>query len=424
MKIERIHAREIIDSRANPTVEVEVHLTDGSVGRAAVPSGASTGKHEAHELRDKDENRYLGKGVQKAVGNITTEINQELQGLEIDSQAHLDELLCDLDGTEHKERLGANAILGVSMAFAVAAANSLGMPLYKYISELYGDSPRLPRPMFNIMNGGKHANWSTDIQEFMVIPKQSESWAESMRIGAEIFLNLEKLLKENRLSTNVGNEGGFAPSLESNAEALDLVMEAIELAGYKPEEEVGLALDVAASEFYHESEVNERVAAVHYQLKTEDKLLQPQEWLQLLSEWVDTYPLISIEDPFGEDDWEFWNKFTQEMQNTDVEQVVGDDLLVTNVDRIQRAIDEQSCNALLVKLNQIGTLTETLTAMQLSAQAGWKNIVSHRSGETEDVFIAHLVVGTGAGQIKSGAPSRGERTAKFNELLRIEEALT
>ena len=418
-----MHAREIIDSRATPTIEVEVTMEDGSIGRAAVPSGASTGVHEALELRDGEQEHYLGKGVDHAVENVEVEIGEKMIGQTFESQAQLDEFLVDLDGTENKSRLGANAILGVSMAFAVSAAKSLGMPLYRFINELYGGEMSLPRPMFNIMNGGKHANWSTDIQEFMVIPLHEKTWAERLEMGSEIFLNLEKLLKEKELSVNVGNEGGFAPKLSTNKEALDLIMEAIERAGFSPGEDVGLALDVAASEFYEESEISDGVALVQYHLKTEDKKVSPEEWMSSLMGWVNDYPLISIEDPFGEDNWEFWTKFNTETANTNVEQVVGDDLLVTNVDRIERAIEANACNALLVKLNQIGSLTETLSAMKMAENAGWKNIVSHRSGETEDVFISHLVVGTGAGQLKSGAPSRGERTAKFNELLRIEEEL-
>lgn len=413
-KIIDVYAREILDSRANPTIEVDLELEDGSFGRAAVPSGASTGIYEALELRDGDKARYHGKGVLKAVENVNKTIFQAIVDKEFGSQEELDKVLIALDGTENKSNLGANAILGVSMAFAIATAQSEDLAVYEYIGKLYGKEMSMPRPMFNIMNGGQHANWSTDVQEFMVLPLGEKSWAEKLRIGSEIYISLGKILKEKNYSTNVGNEGGFAPNLSSNKEALDLVMQAIENAGYKPGEDVALGIDVAASEFYEDGK---------YVLKTEGKTLSPDEWRAMLMEWVNNYPLTSIEDPFGQDDWETWAKFMQDIKGTKVDQLIGDDILVTNVSRIERAIKEETCNALLVKLNQIGSVTETIAAMKMAENAGWKTVVSHRSGETEDVFISHLVVGTGSGQIKSGAPSRGERTCKFNELIRIEENL-
>jgi enolase len=418
MQIKSLKARQILDSRATPTIEVDLVLADGSFGRAAVPSGASTGAYEALELRDEDKSKYHGKGVLKAVENVG-KIMQAVNGKEFATQSELDMFLLDLDGTENKANLGANAILGVSLAFAVATAKSLNLPVYKYVNQIYGGQMSLPRPMFNIMNGGKHANWSTDIQEFMVLPLGMTSWAEQLRAGSEIFLSLEKLLKGKKLSTNVGNEGGFAPILESNKVALDLIMEAISNAGYEPGKQIALGLDVASSEFA----IDNGNGGKNYELKTENRVLTADEWRETLVSWSQTYPLISIEDPFDQDDWSSWQQLTAQVQGTNVEQIVGDDLLVTNVKRIERAIGEKSCNALLVKLNQIGSLTETMNAMKAATAAGWNNVVSHRSGETEDVFISHLAVGTGAGQLKSGAPSRGERTAKFNELIRIEEEL-
>lgn len=420
MQITKITALEILDSRGNPTVEASVTLADGTGGRAAVPSGASTGIHEALELRDDDAKRFHGEGVQKAIHNIQEVIAPALisQG-ELDLAA-LDKKLLELDGTKNKSNLGANAILAVSLAFAWAAAASHDEPLFKYISQVYGAAPKLPRPMFNIMNGGRHANWATDIQEFMVIPLDSPSFADSLRMGSEIFHALEDILKSKGLSTNVGNEGGFSPALKSNNEALDLIMQAIESAGYTPGTDVGLGMDIAASEFVQENQPGE--ADDEYLLKTEDRKLKSEDWKSQILEWISKYPLVSIEDPFAQDSWQSWHDFIQSPDNK-LEQVVGDDLLVTNAERIQMAIDKQACNALLVKVNQIGSLSETFAAMKLSESAGWKNIVSHRSGETEDVTISHLAVGTGCGQIKSGAPSRGERTAKYNELLRIEQQL-
>lgn len=414
VQISKIKARQIIDSRANPTLEVDVWLDDGSFGRAAVPSGASTGKYEALELRDGDKSEYLGKNVRKAVENVNKTIADELEGQDCVSQRDLDQRLFDLDGTDNKSKLGANAILGVSLAYAWAISESRGLKMFQHISDLYEvEEGSLPRPMFNIMNGGRHANWATDVQEFMVVISD-RPYAEQLRAACEIFLNLEKILKEKGMSTNVGNEGGFAPGFSSNEEAFGVISEAINNAGYKLGEDISFALDVAASEFY-DKEKNV------YNLNTEGRELSPEEWSETLKAWVEKYPFVSIEDPFDEDDWDSWVAFTAAVG--DKIQIVGDDLLVTNVSRIKEAIEKKACNALLVKLNQIGSLTETLDAMQMSKDAGWKSVVSHRSGETEDITISHLAAGTACGQIKTGAPSRGERTAKFNELLRIGEEL-
>lgn len=411
MKISSIKAREIIDSRANPTVEVDLILDDGSFGRAAVPSGASTGTHEAIELRDGDKSRWLGKGVLKAVANVNEKIFNEVVGKEFSSQEEFDNFLIKMDGSDNKGNLGANAILGASLAFAQASASSLKLDTFQYISEIFGSETRMPRPMFNIMNGGRHANWSTDVQEFMIIVNR-EKYSDMLRIACELFLTLEKVLVKKNLSTNVGNEGGFAPGFSSNTQAFDTMLEAVSESGYEAGRDISFAVDVAASEFFSEG---------RYTLKRESRSLSPIEWTAELKSWVSKYPIISIEDPFSEDDWNSWVSFNSEMG--DQLQIVGDDLLVTNVKRIEEAISKKACNTLLVKPNQIGTLTETLSAMKLSANAGWGNVVSHRSGETEDVIISHIAVGTGCGQIKSGAPSRGERTAKFNELLRIEEKI-
>jgi len=415
-RIKYVKAREIIDSRANPTIEVDLVLEgDGDyLGRFAVPSGASTGTHEALELRDGDSSRFLGKGVLKAVDNVNTLISQALKGKMFDTQEAIDSFLLSLDGTENKSKLGANAILGVSMAFASAMSKLLNLNLYEYTAREFGNKEIiLPRPMFNIMNGGKHANWSTDIQEFMIIIS-SDSYREMLRAACEIFLTLEKLLKSLGKSINVGNEGGFAPGFNRNEEALDLIVQAVEKTGYKLGEQVFLALDIAASEFY----IKEKNI---YFLKTENLELSPFEWKSKIKQLLNSYPIISIEDPFAEDDWTSWTDFTQEY--SDSLQIVGDDLLVTNKSRILKAVDTKACNALLVKLNQIGTLTETIDAMKISKDAGWRNIVSHRSGETEDLSIVHLAVGSGCGQIKTGAPSRGERTCKYNELLRLSESI-
>ncbi len=410
-KIKKVTARQILDSRGNPTVEVDVILDTGVLGRAAVPSGASTGDNEALELRDNDKGLYCGKGVLKAVNNVNTVIASKIKGLTADFNK-IDRVLIDLDGTENKSNLGANAILGVSMATAKAAAQSKKQPLYKFLGGPKANI--LPVPLMNIMNGGKHANWSTDIQEYMVIPQKSKTWADSLRIGSEIFHSLEELLKEKNYSVNVGNEGGFAPSLTSNQEALDLIVEAIGKANYKLDEEIKIGFDAAASEFYNE-QTNQ------YELKRDNVQFDRNGMLEWVLSLSNKYPVASFEDMFSQDDWEAWSELTKRVG--DKIQVVGDDLLVTNVERINEAIGKKACNALLVKVNQIGSLTETLNAMKLSQSAGWNNVVSHRSGETEDVTIAHIVVGTGCKQIKAGAPSRSERVTKYNELLRIEEQL-
>jgi enolase len=408
--IEEIVAREILDSRGNPTVEVEVTLTSGVIGRAAVPSGASTGVHEAVELRDGDEGRYGGKGVLKAVNNVNTVIADELIGWDALDQVGIDEFLIGLDGTPNKGRLGANAILGVSLAVAKAAADVLGLPLYRYIG---GVSVRtLPVPMMNILNGGKHAVGSTDLQEFMVMPVGAASFAEALRWGAETYHSLKRVLKDRGYNTNVGDEGGFAPSLGSNEEAVEVIVKAIEKAGYRPGEDIYIALDPAASEIYEGGQ---------YHLKKESRVLSGQEMVAFYEDWVSKYPIISIEDGLAEDDWESWKLLTARLG--DRVQIVGDDLLVTNVERVGRAIQEKAANSLLCKVNQIGTLTEAIAAVSMAQRAGWTAVVSHRSGETEDVTIADLVVALNAGQIKTGAPCRSDRVAKYNQLLRIEEEL-
>jgi enolase len=408
--IEEVVAREILDSRGNPTVEVEVTLISGAVGTAAVPSGASTGVHEAVELRDGDEDRYGGKGVFKAVDNVNTLIADELIGWDVLDQVGIDEFLIGLDGTPNKGRLGANAILGVSLAVAKAAADILGLPLYRYIG---GVSARtLPVPMMNILNGGKHAVGSTDLQEFMVMPVGGESFAEALRWGAETYHSLKRVLKDKGYNTNVGDEGGFAPSLGSNEEAVEVIVEAIEKAGYRPGEDIYIALDPAASEIYEDGQ---------YHLKKENRVLSGQEMVAFYEDWVSKYPIISIEDGLAEDDWESWKLLTARLG--DRVQIVGDDLLVTNVERVERAIQEKAANSLLCKVNQIGTLTEAIAAVTMAQRAGWTAVVSHRSGETEDVTIADLVVALNAGQIKTGAPCRSDRVAKYNQLLRIEEKL-
>ncbi len=414
MRISYIHARQIIDSRATPTLEVDIWLNDKGFGRAAVPSGASTGSHEALELRDNDPKNFLGKSVNKAVENVL-KIEEELKKHDFASQSDLDTFLIELDGTKNKSKLGANTILAISLAFAWAAADLESQSLYVYINKLAGEPKiSLPRPMFNIMNGGRHAAWATDIQEFMIIIK-NRTYVEQLRASCEIYTSLGKLLEERNLSTLVGNEGGYAPGFKNNTDALDTLLSAIEKAGYVPGVDVFFALDVAASEFYNKEKKM-------YELKTESKSYSPTEWHTKLVEMVNKYPLISIEDPFSEDDWESWQKFNSDLGRQI--QIVGDDLLVTNIQRVEEAIEKGACNSLLVKPNQIGSLTETLQAMKKATDAGWTNVVSHRSGETEDVTIAHLATGTGAGQIKTGAPSRGERTSKYNELIRIAEELS
>jgi enolase len=409
--IESIHGREILDSRGNPTVEVEVFLVDGAIGRAAVPSGASTGAYEAVELRDGDKGRYLGKGVLQAVEHVNTDLADAVMGMDALDQVLVDSVMREVDGTPNKGRDGANAILGVSLAVARAAAQSTGLPLYRYLG---GPNARtLPVPMMNILNGGKHAEGSSvDMQEFMVMPVGAESFREGLRWGAEVFHTLKKTLHARGLNTNVGDEGGYAPSLASNQEALDLIIEAIEQAGYKPGEELVIALDPASTEFFDDGK---------YVLAGEGTTLEPNEMVAFLKKWTESYPIVSIEDGLAEDDWSTWTNLTAEIG--DKVQLVGDDLYVTNTERLQRGIDEKAGNAILVKLNQIGTLTETLEAIDLAHRAGFRSVTSHRSGETDDTFIADLAVATNAGQIKTGAPSRVDRVTKYNQLLRIEEEL-
>jgi enolase len=409
--IESIYGREILDSRGNPTVEVEVYLESGVIGRAAVPSGASTGAYEAIELRDGEKDRFGGKGVQQAVLNVNEELAEVVVGLDPFDQVGIDMLMCEVDGTENKSRIGANAMLGVSLAVARAAAEEAGLPLYRYLG---GPNARtLPVPMMNILNGGQHAlGSSVDMQEFMVMPVAARSFAEGLRWGAEIFHTLKKILAERGLNTNVGDEGGYAPSLESNEEAVKLVTEAIEKAGYAPGEQVMIALDPAASEFYEGGS---------YNLKGEGRTLSSEEMVAYWADLVKKYPIVSIEDGLDEDDWDAWTALTSEIGERT--QLVGDDLYVTNSKRLRRGIDEQAGNAILIKLNQIGTLTETMEAIELAHRNGFRAIISHRSGETADTFIADLAVATNAGQIKTGAPSRIDRVEKYNQLLRIEDQL-
>ncbi|MDD5338609.1 MAG: phosphopyruvate hydratase [Dehalococcoidales bacterium] len=408
--IKTVRAREILDSRGNPTLEVEVELKDGIMGMAAVPSGASTGRYEAVELRDGDEKRFNGKGVLKAVNNVNKTINKAVAGMTVTDQAAIDNAMIELDGTPDKSKLGANAILGVSLATAHAAASTKGMPLYIYLG---GDGTyALPVPMMNILNGGKHAENSTDLQEFMVMPVGAKDFSQAIQIGAEVYHALKKVLKDKGLNTNVGDEGGFAPSLPSNKDAVEAILAAIESAGYKPGKQCYIALDPAASEFYKDGK---------YVLAKEGKTLSSAEMVDYYVKWCNDYPIISIEDGMAEDDWEGWQLLTKKLGKKI--QLVGDDLYVTNVKRIAKGIKTKASNAVLIKLNQIGTLTETLEAIKMAKQTGWTAIVSHRSGETEDTSIADLAVGLNTGQIKTGAPARSERTAKYNRLLRIEEEL-
>jgi enolase len=417
--IELVDAREILDSRGNPTIEVDVVLGDGSVGRAAVPSGASTGAHEAVELRDGDKARFGGKGVLTAVRNVTDRIAPELYGMDAADQAGVDDLLRELDGTPNKAALGANAILGVSLACAHAAAAAHDEPLYRYLG---GVGARiLPIPMFNILNGGKHAQDSTDFQEFMVMPVGAATYPEALRAGAEIFGALRTILHDEGHATGQGDEGGFAPSLGSNQAAVEVILRAIEKAGYRPGEDVAIALDPATTELVEEGTGGESGGSTRYRLATENRTLDSGELIDLWADWAARYPIVSIEDGLAEDDWAGWAEITRRLG--DRLQLVGDDLLVTNVDRIERAIEERAANSVLIKLNQIGTLTETIDAISLARRAGWTAIVSHRSGETEDTTIADLVVAMGTGQIKTGAPSRSERVAKYNRLLRIDGEL-
>ena len=411
--IEDVVAREILDSRGNPTLEVEVTLADGSWGRAAVPSGASTGIHEALELRDGDKSRYLGKGVLKAEENVNSSIADLLFGWDATEQKEIDAALIALDGTPNKSNLGANAILGTSLAVAKAAANSLGLPLYRYIGGVYAHV--LPVPMMNILNGGAHTGWqSTDAQEFMVMPLGAPSFAEGLRWCAEIYHALKSVLKDRGYTALVGDEGGYAPALKANSEAVEVILVAIQKAGYKAGEQVGIALDPAASELYEEE-------SGLYNLRREGRKLTSQEMVGFWKNWVDQYPIVSIEDGLAQDDWVGWQLMVQELGERI--QIVGDDLLVTNPERVRRAIREKAANALLVKLNQIGSPTETIEAVETCHRAGWRAVTSHRSGETEDTTIADLSVALNTGQIKTGAPARSDRTAKFNQLLRIEAEL-
>lgn len=408
--IKEVKAREILDSRGNPTLEVAVALDSDATGRAAVPSGASTGKHEALELRDGDKSRYNGKGVLKAVANVNGAITKAITGMDATDQEALDHKLIDLDGTPDKSRLGANAMLGTSLAVAYAAAGEKGVPLYRYIG--HADNYTMPVPMMNILNGGKHAANSTDLQEFMVMPVGAESFSRALQTGAEVYHALKKVLRDRGLNTNVGDEGGFAPSLPSNKDAVEVILAAIESAGYKPGKDVYIALDPASSEFYQDN---------HYMLEREGKTLTSAEMVEFYVKWINNYPIISIEDSMDEDDWEGWQLITGKLG--DKIQLVGDDLYVTNVSRLSRGIQTKASNSILIKLNQIGTLTETIEAIKMARQAGWTAVVSHRSGETEDTTIADLAVGMNTGQIKTGAPCRSERTAKYNRLLYIEEEL-
>ncbi|RKZ07185.1 phosphopyruvate hydratase [bacterium] len=408
--IEHIFAREVLDSRGNPTIEVETFLESGAVGRVIIPSGASTGKHEAVELRDGDPKRYGGKGVQKAVENVNNIIANEVIELDALDQVYIDRVLCELDGTPNKSKLGANAILGVSLSVAKAAADALGLSLYQYIG---GPNAKvLPVPNMNILNGGKHADNNVDIQEFMIVPLGACCVTEAIRYGSEVFHALKKLLSEKGLATSVGDEGGFAPNLESNREALDIIVEAIEKAGYKPLEDVALAIDVAASEILHED---------GYHLDAEGKVLDAAGMVDYYETLIKDFPIVTIEDGLGEDDWDGWKILTERL--ADKIQLIGDDIFVTNTERLKRGIDENVANSILIKLNQIGTLTETLDTIEMAKRAGYLSVISHRSGETEDVTIAHLAVATNVGQIKTGSLSRTDRVSKYNELIRIEEEL-
>ena len=408
--IELVYAREVLDSRGNPTVEVEVVLDSGSVGRAIVPSGASTGAFEAVELRDGDKGRYIGKGVEKAVANVNEIIAPELEGMDAFDQPSIDALMIELDGTNNKGKLGANAILGVSIAVARAACEELGLPLFQYIGGV--NAKQLPVPMMNILNGGEHADNSVDVQEFMILPVGAKSFKEGLRMGAEVFHSLKKVLSERGLACGVGDEGGFAPNLGSNREALELIVEAIEKAGYKPGDDVRLGLDVAATEMYDKE-------TKLYDLKHEGKKLTAEQMVDLYEEWVNNFPIVTIEDGLDEEDWDGWKVLTERLGSK--VQLVGDDLFVTNTERLERGIKAGVANSILIKVNQIGTITETLDAIEMAKRAGYTAVISHRSGETEDTTIADLAVAVNAGQIKTGAPSRTDRVAKYNQLLRIEE---
>jgi enolase len=412
-QIERVHAREILDSRGNPTVEVDVITSNGLRGRAAVPSGASTGEHEAVELRDGDKDRYMGKGVQRAVDNVNSIIGPELEGMNVFEQANIDRLMNELDGTDNKAKLGANAILGVSLAVARAAADEAGLPLFRYVGGVSGRT--LPVPMMNIINGGSHADNSIDFQEFMIMPVGADTFADSIRMGTEVFHHLKKVLKDKGYSTNVGDEGGFAPNLKSNEEGVEVILKAIENAGYRPGEDVYMAMDAASSEFYVKSE------GLYHLKKSSGKKLSSAEMVGLWKEWSEKYPFISIEDGLDENDWDGWKLLTDTIGNK--VQLVGDDLFVTNVNRLSTGIQRGIANSILVKVNQIGSLTETINAVDMAHRARYTSVMSHRSGETEDTTIADLAVALNTGQIKTGSASRSDRIAKYNQLLRIEEHL-
>jgi enolase len=410
MEIQQVHAREILDSRGNPTIEVEVTLGGGAMGRFAVPSGASTGEHEALELRDGDKGRYLGKGVQQAIENVYQLIAPALIGFNASAQREIDQALLNLDGTANKSKLGANAILGVSIATAKAAANALGIPLWRYLGGV--NAHKMPLPMMNIINGGAHADNTVDFQEFMIVPHGAESFREALRMGAEVFHNLKAVLKERGLNTAVGDEGGFAPNLARNEDALTVIVEAIERAGYRPGDEIALALDVASSEFYKDG---------RYELSGEGRSLSPDELVSFYAELCQRYPIVSIEDGMAEDDWAGWKALTERIG--DRCQLVGDDLFVTNPARLERGLKDGVANSVLIKVNQIGSLTETLDCIEMAQRAGYTTVISHRSGETEDTTIADLAVAVNAGQIKTGSASRSDRVAKYNQLLRIEGEL-
>ena len=412
-KIVSIHARQILDSRGNPTVEADVTTENGVIGRAAVPSGASTGKHEAVELRDGDKNVYVGKGVLKALNNVNTLISDELKGMSVNEQALIDKAMIELDGTENKSKLGANAMLAVSMAVANAAAQENNQMLFEYLGD--DDSTILPIPMMNILNGGSHADNSIDFQEFMVMPVGADSFSDALRMGTEVFHNLKEVLKSKGFSTNVGDEGGFAPNIGSNVEAIEIVLQAIEKAGYNPGEDMYIAMDAAASEFYNAEE-----NVYHFHQSTGDKLT-PSEMVSFWKDWSEKYPILSIEDGLDEDDWDGWKQLTEAIGEK--VQLVGDDLFVTNVNRLSTGIEKGIANSILVKVNQIGTLTETIDAVKLAQDNSYTSVMSHRSGETEDTTIADLAVALSTGQIKTGSASRSDRMAKYNQLLRIEEKL-
>ena len=412
-EITHIQARQILDSRGNPTIEAEVFTEDGGFGRAAVPSGASTGIHEAAELRDNEMDVYLGKGVMQAVENVNSQISEALEGMEVCAQNEIDAMMIDLDGTPNKSRLGANAILAVSLACARAAADELGMPLYKYVGGV--NANLLPVPMMNILNGGAHADNKIDFQEFMVMPVKAESFSHGLRMGVEVFHHLKSVLKSAGYSTNVGDEGGFAPNIQSNEEAIEIVLRAIEKAGYRPGEDIFIAMDAATSEFYDEK------TGLYTFKKSDGRVFTGDQMVDYWADWCNKYPIVSVEDGCAEDDWSSWKKLTDAVGSK--VQLVGDDLFVTNVDRLQRGINEGIANSILIKVNQIGTLTETLNAIQLATRHSYSNVISHRSGETEDSTIADLAVAMNSGQIKTGSASRSDRMAKYNQLLRIEEEL-